>query len=330
MKSWVTYKNGNYIVKIHLGTGTKIRQNNLDYFDPDTIESCDVKITNYCSGAGNRINISTKNILPDFKEDKVNSYGGCPFCHEGSSPLGKHGDILSPSWLDKLHPYCEIAIGGGNPLAHPDLEKFLIKCKERKHIPNMTVNQTHFEKEFDRVYKLTQEKLIFGLGISLVKVTPEFINLVKKIPTAVIHVINGIVSEEELKLLANNNLKILILGYKEVRRGKKLYEKIPEYINEKKESLKNLLPTIIKENWFDVVSFDNLALKQLDVKSLMSEEQWNKFYQGDDGLDGEQTSATFFVDMVERKFARNSCASEEQRYPIMETAEEMFNFLKRK
>ena len=174
------------------------------------------------------------------------------------------------------------------------------------------------------------EKLIFGLGISLVKVTPEFINLVKKIPTAVIHVINGIVSEEELKLLANNNLKILILGYKEVRRGKKLYEKIPEYINEKKESLKNLLPTIIKENWFDVVSFDNLALKQLDVKSLMSEEQWNKFYQGDDGLDGEQTSATFFVDMVERKFARNSCASEEQRYPIMETAEEMFNFLKRK
>ena len=43
-------------------------------------------------------------------------------CHEGSSPLGKHGDILSPSWLDKLHPYCELAIGGGNPLSHPDLD----------------------------------------------------------------------------------------------------------------------------------------------------------------------------------------------------------------
>ena len=316
MKNWVNYKNGNYIVSLDTLTGTKIRQNNLDYFEPDTIESADVKITNFCSGAGNMVS-------------GVDNRGGCPFCHEGSSPLGKHGDILSPSWLDKLHPYCELAIGGGNPLSHPDLDKFLIKCKERKHIPNMTVNQSHFEKEFDRIYNMVQKRLIFGLGISLVKVTPEFLSLVKKIPTAVIHVINGIISEEELKQLKNNNLKVLILGYKEVRRGKKLYEKIPDSIEQKKSMLKSLLPTIIKEGWFNVVSFDNLSLKQLDVKSLMSEEEWNKFYQGDDGLDGEQTSATFFVDMVERKFAKKTCASEEQRYPLMDTAEEMFTYLRR-
>ena len=227
-----------------------------------------------------------------------------------------------------MHPYCELAIGGGNPLSHPDLDKFLIKCRERKHIPNMTVNQTHFEKEFDRIYKMCQERLIFGLGISLVKVTPEFLSMVKKIPTAVIHVINGIVSEEELKQLKDNNLKVLILGYKEVRRGKKLYEKIPDSIEQKKNMLKELLPTIIKENWFKVISFDNLSLKQLDVKSLLSKDEWDRFYQGDDGLDGEQTSATFFADMVERKFAKNSCASEEERYPIMSTAEEMYRYLK--
>ena len=50
-------------------------------------------------------------------------------------------------------------------------------------------------------------------------------------------------------------------------------------------------------------------------------------YMGDDGLDGQQTSATFFVDMVERKFAKNSCASEDDRHPLMDTAEDMLKFL---
>ena len=248
MKNWVSYKNGNYTVSLNILSGTKIRQNNLDYFEPDTVESMDIKITNKCDM-------------------------NCPMCHESSTVRGKHADILSPSFLDKLHPYCELAIGGGNPLSHPDLDVFLLKCRERKHIPNMTVNQTHFEKEFDRIYCMVQQRLIFGLGISLVKVTDEFIQMVKKLPTAVIHVINGLVTEDELKQLKDNGLKVLILGYKEVRRGKKLYEKVSPQIEERKEMLKNLLPTIIKEGWFNVVSFDNLSLKQLQVKSLMSEDQ---------------------------------------------------------
>ena len=48
MRNWVSYKNGNYTVSINIIDGTKIRQNNLDYFEPDTIESCDIKITNKC------------------------------------------------------------------------------------------------------------------------------------------------------------------------------------------------------------------------------------------------------------------------------------------
>ena len=310
-KQWVSYKNGNYTVSLNVFTGTKIRQNNLDYFEPDTVESMDIKITNKCGGDG-----------------YANLH--CKFCHEGSSPFGKHGDILAPSFLDKLHPYTELAIGGGNPLQHPDLDKFLEKCKERRHIPNMTVNQRHFLHEFDRIKKLYQDRLIFGLGISLVEVTPEFIEKVKQIPTAVIHVINGLITEKQLRELKDNNLKVLILGYKEVRRGKKLYEKASLQIEERKQMLKNLLPSIIKEGWFKVLSFDNLSLKQLNVKSHMSQEEWDQFYMGDDGFDGEQTSATFFCDLVERKFAKNSCAPEEERYPLMDTAEDMLKFLMNK
>lgn len=301
MAKWVGYRNGNYNVHIDLETGTKVRENNLDFFEADTVESMDIKITNKCDM-------------------------GCACCHENSTVDGKHADILSASFLDKLHPYCELAIGGGNPLEHPDLIEFLIRCRDRRHIPSMTINQVHFEKNFEYVKNLCENKLIYGLGISLQKVTQEFIEKVKQIPTAVIHVINGIVSKEELEALANNDLKVLVLGYKVFRRGEKLYEKSSELIEEKKSMLKNLLSEIIKDDWFKVISFDNLALKQLNVKSHMSDEEWDRFYMGDDGLDGQQTSATYFVDMIERKFAKNSCSN--ARYDLMNTAEEMLAFLK--
>lgn len=49
MKNWVSYQNGNYTVKLNTENGTKIRENDLDFFDAEFPESADVKITNRCS-----------------------------------------------------------------------------------------------------------------------------------------------------------------------------------------------------------------------------------------------------------------------------------------
>ena len=303
--NWVKYKNGNYNVILNLDNGTKIRETidpEATAFIPETIESFDCKITNSCDM-------------------------GCPMCHENSIPNGKHGDLFAPSFLDTLHPYTEIAIGGGNPLEHPDLYKFLQLCKERKFIPSMTVNQVHFEKNFDFIKKLVDEKLIYGLGVSLNNVNKNFVDKLKEIPNAVVHIINGLVTKEQLEQMRDLGVrKVLILGYKIFRRGETLYSKEADAIEAKESILKELLPKILKEKWFDVVSFDNLALKQLDVKSLLSEKEWNQFYMGDDGLEGEQTSASMFIDMVERKFAKNSCSKE--RFNLLPTVEEMYSKLR--
>lgn len=302
--NWVKYKNGNYNVILNLDNGTKIRETidpEATAFIPETIESFDCKITNSCDM-------------------------GCPMCHENSVPNGKHGDLFAPSFLDALHTYTEIAIGGGNPLEHPDLYKFLQLCKERKFIPSMTVNQVHFEKNFDFIKKLVDEKLIYGLGVSLNKVNKKFVNKLKEIPNAVVHIINGLVTLSDLGAMRDLGVrKVLILGYKVFRRGETLYKHESEDINIRGNVLKKCLPKILEEKWFDVVSFDNLALKQLDVKSLLSEKEWNQFYMGDDGLEGEQTSASMFIDMVERKFAKNSCSKE--RFDLLPTVEEMYNKL---
>ena len=128
------YKNGNFVTTI-LSDGTKIRETSEDKFVPDYAESMDIKITNFC----------------DME---------CKFCHEGSSLHGKFGDILNEKFINTLHPYQEIAIGGGDATSHPDLIPFLQKLKERKVIANMTVNQIHFEKKHELIKKIVDEKLI--------------------------------------------------------------------------------------------------------------------------------------------------------------------------
>ena len=70
MNNWVSYQNGNYTVYINTENGTKIRKNDLDYFEPEWPESADIKITNCCKH-------------------------GCSMCHENSTKDGAVGDIMS-------------------------------------------------------------------------------------------------------------------------------------------------------------------------------------------------------------------------------------------
>ena len=287
MKILGGYKNGNYNVTI-FDDGTKIRENKEDYFEADFPECMDIKITNFCDM-------------------------GCKYCHENSSVKGEHGDILNAEFIDTLRPFTELAIGGGNPLSHPDLMEFLKKLKEKKIIANMTVNQTHFQ-----LHQNVINDLIKGLGISLTNPSDEFIEQVKQYPNAVIHVIAGVVTLEQLKKLSDNGLKILILGYKEFRRGEEYYQEHSDTVNKNIEDLKEALPTLIEK--FKVVSFDNLAIEQLAVKNLMSEDEWNEFYMGDDG------KFTMYIDMVNKQFARSSTSK--VRYDLKSTIDEMFRTVK--
>lgn len=303
-ENWVKYTNGNYSVFLNLKNGTKIRENEESFFNAEFPESADVKITNRCSN-------------------------GCPFCHENSTKDGKHSDALhSPVW-ESFHPYTECSLGGGNLMEYPDLVPLLERLKTLKLIPNITVHQWDFEKNFDLIKKLSDEKLIYGLGVSLDKVTPEFIDKMKQFPNGVIHVINGIVTGVQLRALAHNDLKILILGYKNVRRGSNLYHSNVGYaIDGRKDLMYDRLEEILKENWFKVVSFDNLAIKQLKPQRLVSEDYWNTCFMGDDGIDGQQTSASMYIDLVENEFARNSC-DVSHRFKIKDkTVTEMYQFLK--
>ena len=296
MKLIDKYKNGNYNVLI-FSDGTKVRHTEDEEFIPEFPENIDICISHKCDG-------------------------GCKFCYENCTPQGEHGEIMNERFINSLHKGMELALNG-NDLSHPYLVAFLSKLKEKKVIANLTVNQIHFERFYYFIKELLDKKLIWGLGISLREPTDAFINLVKTIPNAVIHTINGILTENDLNRLANHDLKILILGYKTTGRG------LEYRSNNLGELMKNttylglMLPTIVKEGWFKNLSFDNLAIKQLDVKRLMTEEEWNNFYMGDDG------TFMFYIDLVNQTFSKNSVIAKVKSIPINGmTVDEMFKVVK--
>lgn len=99
--------------------------------------------------------------------------------------------------------------------------------------------------------------------------------------------------------------------------AEKYNEESHQHIDYSIMNLKHLLPYMVKEKWFDSISFDNLALKQLDVKNLVPQDKWDMFYMGDEG--------TMYVDMVNREFAANSTS--ETRYPLLDNVEDMLKVI---
>ena len=289
--SFVNYKNGNYMVYINPETGDKIRNSRGNKFMPSFAENCDVTITERCDGQ-------------------------CAFCYAGCTPDGKHGD-LNAKFLDTLHPYTELAING-NDMSHPDLIPFLEKMKARMVFVNVTINQKHFEQHFELIKDLQQKGLIKGVGVSLNKTTSQFIQLVKSVRNVVIHVINGIVTRDDWYNLQNNDLDVLILGYKTTGRGDDYLCKNQGRVERNQEWLRESLP--LSFNKFRTVEFDNLALEQLDVQSMVSEDLWNAHYMGDDG------DFTFFINLVGGYFAENSTSS--IHYPLMDDVVDMFNVIR--
>jgi len=289
-----SYVNGNTSVEIY-DDGTKIRTTEDDEFISEFPESIDLKITNVCDR-------------------------GCLFCHEDSKPNGKHADILNPKFLETIRPYSEIAIGGGNLLCHNDIEEFLTRMREQKVICNITVNQQHFMESYGRIRLWSESKMIYGIGVSLDynnPVSSEFIGMIQSLPNAVIHIIEGVISREQMFGLTNKRLKVLILGYKMLRRGMKYFD---EKVLENKKWLKETIAVYINSSMFQNISFDNLAIEHLEIKKILPEELWNEFYMGDDG------QHTMYIDLVNKQYSRSSTST--LRFDITDDIVEMFSVVK--
>ena len=276
------YENGNYSVRL-FRDGTKVKSTREDSFRAEFPDSIDLKITDYCDLA-------------------------CPMCHERSSVNGAAGDLSRP-FLLTLHPGTELAIGGGNPLSHNGLVPFLERMRKEGIVCNLTVNGAHLKRDAALVRSLIDRGLIFGLGVSITALDEEVIEFAKVYKNTVLHLVCGVFSDYEG--LFGKGLKILMLGYKRFGRGNEFYDaRVEKCISETRA----LLPTMVDK--FECISFDNLALSQLEVSSLISKEDYEEMFMGDDG------EASMYIDLSGGVFARSSTSTE--RYPIEDDIKVMF------
>ena len=271
----IIYNNGNYQVQIH-PDGTKIRTSLDNTFKPRFPETLDINISNHC-------------------------IHNCPMCYIDANTKGKHGKLSLINRLD-IPEHVELAI---NYAQHPDLVTYISDWSS-SYIVNMTCNLSDF-KHPDRVAHINQciQAGITAIGLSVSDALPSQLDIVlpkisTNLPNLVIHCINGITPRSTIEYLLSNNYKVLILGFKHKGRGKSMQ---PTLLSS--GDIKHLLS--INQS---VLSFDNLALTQLDLKSHLDPDLYSRIYMGNDG------SFSMYIDTVSGTYNTSSTACSSLATPI--------------
>lgn len=282
------YKNGNANVTI-TSDGTR----EIEYEDTLQLEyplNIDIRLLNRCS----------------FGLNPKTGKAFCSFCHESATTDGAECDYEElKSKLSGLPAGIELAIGGN--IITAELMDFCEWSTKQGYIVNLTVNQGHVATYQLQLDELIDNGYIKGLGISYRRSlekdnVPERF---KRYEHTVLHVIAGIDNINDI-LNCTSYRKVLCLGEKDFgfNSGK---------VDVNKREHKEWYWWIHKMfSVFEVVSFDNLALKQLNVKRFFTDENWEVF---------NQNEHSFYIDAVNKILAPSSRSSERTNWDEMNIKE---------
>lgn len=272
------YRNGNAVVTLDLRDGTRI----IEYPDnePLTLQTplnIDIRVSTQCP----------------YGYNAETQKSTCAFCHESALVSGVecHYGFLQQVLMDaKLPRGTEIALGVNE--VTDDLIQFVKNLYRLGLVVNITMNERYILQYGDQGLK-QMLPYVFGLGISYRSLQgclslPDWI---AEYPHTVIHVINGIDDFDDIKELGIKYHKLLVLGEKDFgfNRGKVNLD-TPEH----KQWKANIMQLT---QIFDIVSFDNLGLQQLEIRGKITDEEYKSFYQGEHSM---------YINAVEQYFAPSS------------------------
>jgi radical SAM protein with 4Fe4S-binding SPASM domain len=97
----------------------------------------------------------------------------CPHCYASSTPTGAHAGMadieLALEQIAEVGAF-QVALGGGEPLLHPELERILARCHTLGVVPNLTTSGVHLS---DRNLELINE-YCGAVGLSIEGVGEHF------------------------------------------------------------------------------------------------------------------------------------------------------------
>ena len=272
------YRNGNAVVTLDLRDGTRV----IEYPDNErlTLETplnIDVRVSTRCP----------------YGYDSTTQHSTCEFCHESALVNGHECDYnaLTQVFTDARLPRgTEIALGVNE--VTDSLVYFVKYLYFLGLVVNITMNERYIN-EYGDTGLLRLKPYIFGLGISYRSLQgclslPDWI---AEYPHTVIHVINGIDDFTDVVELGVKYRKLLVLGEKDFgfNRGK------VDLSTPRHKQWKEHIMALTRV--FNIVSFDNLGLQQLDIRGKISVEEYDTFYQGEHSM---------YINAVEQYFAPSS------------------------
>jgi hypothetical protein len=276
----VKYTNGNATVTINLNNGSRIIECDEPFLLLQYPLNIDIRVSSKCAFG---LNPNTGKAF-------------CWFCHESATTDGIECDYDDLKVkLNDLPKGIELAIGCNEYTI--SLDDFLDWCLNKGYVCNVTINQGHLNRDSLMIKEAINNGRIKGLGVSyrssLKWNIPKFI---LDYPNTVFHVIAGIDDFNDVLSLKDRGVnKLLVLGEKSFG------------FNENKVDLTSLS----HKQWFwwirklftefKVVSFDNLALEQLNIKRFFNEDSWRTFYNGE---------YSFYINAIDKTFSPSSRSSD--------------------
>ncbi|MEM5877851.1 MAG: radical SAM protein [Candidatus Aenigmatarchaeota archaeon] len=307
----VKYDN-NYFIFFNKHTGTKVRfsfENNINYEKSNTPELVDIKITDYCPF-------------------------NCKFCYMESTKNGKHADPkLVKEIFDLLADLdvFEVAIGGGEPTLHPNIEEIIeYGCSK-----NIAINLTTYNPKIFRNKKILEmfvERKISSIGFSINKVedVDKMLEMIETVEDyisedinerffyikdyLVAHIVLGAHNYETFYKMVEkcleNDIRILFLGPKHVGFGKtyKFYDlgKQMQYIFLRYDNSK-----------YNGISCVKIKLFSIDTKfvQLAHIEEMKKYFDirkiDSKLIAAEEGKFSMYIDCVDKLMAPSSYCEKE-------------------
>jgi hypothetical protein len=171
---------------------------------------------------------------PELVDLKITDYCpmGCAYCYQDSTLKGRHGDTqFLKAIIDKLADMqvFEVAMGGGETTLHPDFLELLEHARKMHVIPNFTTKRTDWLR--DAGFCAAVMPVIGAFAFSA-EDSKQMATLLRQCESAdvnaskcTVQCVLGVVPDAELhkmmKLSAESGVRLTLLGYKPVGRGKK-------------------------------------------------------------------------------------------------------------
>lgn len=253
----------------------------------------------------------TKAFSPELVDLKITNYCGmaCGFCYQNSTKEGKHADV---SYIDSVirclseHHVFEVAIGGGDPIAHPNFDGILRTCRYYGVVPNFTVSNLDWLDDPDKrekwldfcggiAYSVTSFYSVRELGFAINKYELPLHKFQ-------VQIIEGVINEYHFDQILEecyyHNLTLTILGYKHTGRGK-------DFANKKRLHEFDWLSIVKKKVWHENKSI------RIGVDTVIAEkykEQFKNLGVNEIFFTTREGSFSCYIDAVKQQIGPSSYA----------------------